>query len=249
MNLALYVLARPSFSEEFVRFLGAEKQSWSQTGGSAAERLTEFAGRICYMSFGSNQSPKSNSAYLRNLIRNGHESVLEHVSWTFLLTGVSRAFTHQLVRHRVGVAYSQLSQQYHDERDASFVRPDGIESDPDLLAAWQSAVESSRKAYQMILQTLSSSDQQSKESVRAIKSAARSVLPNATETKIVFTANARAIRHILASRGAIEGDFEMRHVSKLIFEVVVADAPSLFPDFQCDDLPDGPIIRRVDISP
>jgi thymidylate synthase (FAD) len=111
----IYVLARPSFTNEFDAFLQEEGQEWKGSTSTPAERLVEFAGRICYMAFGVRQSTKTNSEYIGNLIRQEHESVLEHVGWTFLLTNVSRAFTHQLVRHRVGFSFSQLSQQYHDE--------------------------------------------------------------------------------------------------------------------------------------
>ncbi len=213
----------------------------------------EAAGRVCYMSFGVHQSPRTNAEYIRHLIRMGHESVLEHVSWTFLVTGVSRAFTHQLVRHRVGFAFSQLSQQYHDETEAEFVEPWPLGSHPDARAAWEQAVSSAKGAYREILQILrglegkiGKNPAQHKEVQRAIRSAARSVLPNATETKIVVTANARALRHFFAIRGSIPGDVEMRKVGTELLRLVQAEAPSLFFDFRVERLPDGsPIVRRA----
>jgi thymidylate synthase (FAD) len=242
----IYVLARPSFTDDFKSFLRAENETWISTGSTEAERLVEFAGRICYMSFGSRQSPKTNKQYIENLVRQGHESVLEHVSWTFLLTSVSRAFTHQLVRHRVGFSFSQLSQQYHDESGAGLVVPNGLDDFPDALKAFQVAAKSSQDAYKLILSKLTSAGTQSKESLRAIRSAARSVLLNATETKIVVTANARAIRHFLDVRGAIEGDIEMRRVSKLFYDVILKDAPALVADFVEQELSDGsPKILRA----
>jgi thymidylate synthase (FAD) len=245
----LYVLARPSFADEFARFLASEGLSWAQTGSTPAEQLIEFAGRICYMSFGTRQSPKSNREYILNLIRSGHDSVLEHVNWTFLLTGVTRAFTHQLVRHRAGMAFSQLSQQYHDETDALFVAPEGLAKFPEALKAWTEAVDASRRAYQKILSALLSDSNRSKEEMRSIRSAARSVLPNATETKIVMTGNARSIRHFLKLRGGIIGDPEMRRVSKLIYDVIALDAPSLIYDFECRTIEDGsPLILTLGSS-
>ena len=93
-----YILSRPALTEEIGHFLLSEWISWSTSpAASVAEALTEFAGRICYMSLGDKQSSKTNAEYIANLIAQGHESVLEHVNGTFLLTGVSRAFTHQLV--------------------------------------------------------------------------------------------------------------------------------------------------------
>jgi len=174
----------------------------------------------------------------------GHESVLEHVAWTFLITGVSRAFTHQLVRHRVGFAFSQLSQQYHDERDAAFVVPSGLEAVPDAMHAWNKAIEGARRAYAEIVNALRQSestirgDLNRKEFQRAIRSAARSVLPQATETKIIVTGNARAIRHLLKTRGSIPGDIEMREVCAALFKILQPEAPSLFFDFELQTFSD-----------
>ena len=204
----------------------------------------EIAGRICYMSFGEKQSPRRNGEYIHNLIRQEHESVLEHVSWTFLLTGISRAFTHQLVRHRVGFAFSQLSQQYHEETSATFVEPVHLRQSPKALEAWRKAVEVAQQSYTVILDALNEPEGgprielTKKELSRAIRSAARSVLPNATETKIVITANARALRHFFKIRGAILGDIEMREVVAGVFKVVRAEAPSLFDDFSLQELED-----------
>jgi len=182
----------------------------------------------------------------------GHESVLEHASWTFLITGISRAFTHQLVRHRVGFAFSQLSQQYHDEADAKFVIPAHLESVPQAKNAWEKAISTAKEAYEEINSLLaesgvdSSDDLDRKERNRAIRSAARSVLPNATETKIVMSANARALRHLFEVRGSIPGDIEMRVVVSAIFEIVNREAPAMFFDFFLERFSDGsPILRRV----
>src|SRR5437879_5398802 len=129
----LYLLSRPTFDvEAFLTFLSQESLTWRRTqSATEAEEIVEAAGRICYMSFGASQSPRDNFEYIQNLIRMGHDSVLEHVSWTVLVTGVSRAFTHQLVRHRVGFAFSQLSQQYHDEHYAGFVMPPILKDVPE----------------------------------------------------------------------------------------------------------------------
>jgi thymidylate synthase (FAD) len=197
------------------------------------------------MSFGSGkQSPRSNAEYIQNLVEQGHESVLEHASWTFLLTGVSRSFSHQFVRHRVGFSFSQLSQQYLDQSDADFVVPFGLDRFPEALAAWERAVELSRKAYNEILKT-DSEISGSKERLRAIRSAARSILPNATATSIAFTANARALRHFLNVRGATLGDLEMRVVAGLILEVLRQEAPAVVADFDVDLLNDGlPLVSQ-----
>ncbi len=219
------------------------------------EEIVEIAGRVCYMSFGDKQSPRRNGDYIHNLIRQGHESVLEHVSWTFLLAGISRAFTHQLVRHRVGFAFSQLSQQYHEETTATFVEPAHLKQSPQALQAWRRAVAVSQESYKVILDSLSELegapglDLSKKEFKRAIRSAARSVLPNATETKIVATANARALRHFFKIRGSIPGDIEMREVAAALFNVVRTEAPSLFADFTLEKLADGsPVLTHSKLN-
>jgi thymidylate synthase (FAD) len=258
MSVKIYKMSSPKFNADiFQEFLDEESQIWNRTAHvGEAEELVEAAGRICYMSFGEKQSPRSNREYVHNLIVQGHESVLEHVTWTFLLVGVSRAFTHQLVRHRVGFAFSQLSQQYHEETSATFVEPAHLRQSPRALQAWRAAMETSQESYRVILDSLDglecepNMDFSKKEFKRAIRSAARSVLPNATETKIVVTANARALRYFFKVRGAIPGDVEMRQVAAAIFTMVRSEAPSLFEDFGLETLPDGtPTLTQRDQNP
>lgn len=234
-------------------FLADQNLEWIRTEGATdAEELIEFSGRICYMSFGAKQSPKDNSDYIRNLILSGHESVLEHASWSLLLTNVSRAFTHQLVRHRVGIAFSQLSQQYHDEAEAQFVSPSELESSPEALEIWKAHTEASVVAYKRIKDLVRArsnvkQDMNGKERNRLIRSAARSVLPNSTETKIVMTANARTLRHFLRVRGDIAGDYEMRLVAAEILQTLKTEAPAAFFDFELAHLEDGsPRVVHVD---
>jgi thymidylate synthase (FAD) len=232
----LYVVARPALDEaEIARFLDDEGTEWRRTSSAQqAEELIELAGRLCYFSFGKRQSPRDASAYIRRLVDAGHHSVLEHAAWSFVLTGVSRGFSHQMVRHRIGFSYSQLSQQYHDEREALAVVPPAIEGNPELVVTWHEAVEQARMAYRTLLDTMERATQEPLrgEQLRLVRTAARSVLPAATETKICFTANARAIRHFLAERGNLEGDEEMRVVSALLFRAMKREAPLLVPDFE-----------------
>lgn len=253
MSVKVYLVGRPNLDmEALLSFLRNEGVTWKRdTGAREAEEIVEVAGRICYMSFGENQSPRTNAEYIRRLVVMGHESVLEHVTWTFVVTGVSRGFTHQLVRHRAGFAFSQLSQQYHDDTDAEFVEPSQLRQIPSALAAWQRSVQVAKEAYRDILESLQEAraetglDLQAREIRRAIRSAARSVLPNATETKVMLTANARALRHFLRVRGSIPGDEEMRSVAAELLRHLHLEAPSVFFDFRIDTLPDGsPIVIR-----
>ncbi|HEJ7113753.1 TPA: FAD-dependent thymidylate synthase [Serratia marcescens] len=247
-ELKVRCLSKPNFNlSEFLKFLADENLDWHRTSSSTpAEELVEVAGRICYMSFGEGkQSPRRNNEYIDNLIRQGHESVLEHVNWSFLMSGVSRAFTHQLVRHRIGFSYSQLSQQYHDESNASFVLPVEIKNNPELCEVWKRNIHNSVAMYKEIMGRVYADDSinghSKKEILRSLRSASRSILPNATETKIIVTANARAIRHFLIMRGGIDGDHEMRSISYEIYKIVSLDAPALFQDFKVVGLTDGSV--------
>jgi thymidylate synthase (FAD) len=251
----LFVIGRSTFDVEHLQsFLESEAQTWNETDATSAEKIVEIAGRICYMSFGADQSDKTNGKYIRHLIDQGHESVLEHVSWTFIVTGISRSFSHQLVRHRVGFSYSQLSQQYHVETEAVILEPSIIARDVALSEMWHRSVQNSQQSYREILAALEDRPELFKnggrrEELRRIRSAARSVLPGGIETKIVVTANARAIRHFLKIRGNIIGDEEMRIVSALLLETVSQDAPSMFADFRVSKLEDGsPIVEHMDIK-
>lgn len=247
MSLKVYIIGRSSFDvDPFISFLNDQKKTWKRTPeATESEEIAEIAGRICYMSFGKNQSTKSNADYIRSLILRGHESVLEHVNWTFLITGISRAFTHQLVRHRVGFSFSQLSQQYYSHAEAEFVTPHLLKKYPNALDAWDRAVKVAKETYLNIIESLSEMERElnnelkKKEIRRAIHSASRSILPNATETKILVTANARAIRYFLKVRGSIPGDEEMRRVSAEILRLLLSEAPAFFFDFQIEKLSDG----------
>src|SRR5216683_5471566 len=149
----IFLVSEPSFDfAEMDEFLRESHTSWRKTARTTpAEQLVEAAGRICYMSFGGKQSSRDTNEYVRRLVIQGHESVLEHVSWGFIIAGVSRAFTHQLVRHRVGMSFSQLSQQYHEETDAEFIEPQ-VNLPPHARAAWERAMATAKKAYGEILE-------------------------------------------------------------------------------------------------
>jgi thymidylate synthase (FAD) len=250
--MKVYVLSRPSVDEKEVeQFLSDTGIDWKSDTGSAAEVLCEVAGRVCYMSF-AKPRPGGVAAYLQHIKESGHGSVLEHAVWSLLITGVSRSLTHELVRHRAGFAFSQLSQRYVDESNAEFIEPDIIKDDPELHAVWSEAVQKTREAYIRLSELLQkkleyrlfserwlSHDATSTEKRKVARQAARSVLPNSTETKIVVTANARAWRHFLEQRGSRYADYEMRKLANRIFDVLLREAPYLFCDYRRVALEDG----------
>lgn len=223
---------------ELDHFLADEEaQHWTTDTDEAAQKLSEVAGRICYMSF-ARPRPGGNSAYLRNIIEVGHGSVLEHAVYNFVLTGISRSLTHELIRHRAGFGYSQLSQRYVDESHCRFVEPHPIANDPELHALFVQTVAQCQKAYVELTSKLAQRmeaqfpDLSATDRRKMARQAARSVLPNAAETKIFVTVNARALRHFFVLRGNIHAEDEIRQLALAMFEVVKVRSPNFFSDFE-----------------
>ncbi|MBV6521713.1 MAG: Flavin-dependent thymidylate synthase [Gemmatimonadaceae bacterium] len=224
----LTIVARPSFAEPAhlpVNWIG------DSTDG---ERLAEYAGRLCYMSQ-ANPANRKTGEYLENILKQAHGSVLEHANYSVLLEGVSRSLTHELVRHRAGFAYSQLSQRYVDESEANFVVPPAIIGDADLESAWQRQVESAQQTYVDLVEKLMEryawvSDRVHRR--KMAREAARGVLPNSTETKIVVTANVRAWRSMLELRGGEGAELEIRRLAVALVRLLQVEAPRFFADFE-----------------
>jgi thymidylate synthase (FAD) len=239
----VYLVGRQSIDEEALgRFLADEDvRHWTTDTDEAGEKLVEVAGRLCYLSF-AKPRPGGNSAYIGHILEVGHGSVLEHAVFNFIVTGVSRSFTHELVRHRAGFGYSQLSQRFVDESEASFVEPDAIAEDPELHRVWSEAVEASLRAYRALADGLAAKFAHIPDRTlrrKKAREAARSVLPNATETKIFVTGNARALRHFIEMRGDAAADAEIRKVALAMLDLLQAESPNLFGDYRVVDLPEG----------
>jgi len=222
------VLARPTFAAP--EHLGVAWVGDSTDG----ERLAEFAGRLCYMSQ-HNPAGRSTREYLENIKKQGHGSVLEHANYSILLEGVSRSLTHELVRHRAGFAYSQLSQRYVDESEASFVVPPAIIGDEALENTWREQTEAAQKRYVELVAQLMDRYGWVADKVhrrKMAREAARSVLPNATETKIVVTGNARAWRTMLELRSSEGAELEIRRCAVMLLRLLRTEAPGFFSDFE-----------------
>lgn len=235
------VIARPSFAEPDhlpVQWLG------DSTDG---ERLAEFAGRLCYMSQ-KNPAKRDTREYLDNIKKQGHGSVLEHANYSLLLEGVSRSLTHELVRHRAGFAYSQLSQRYVDESEANFVMPPAIIGDEALESAWKGQVEAAQKSYVGLVEQLMTRYAWVSDKIhrrKMAREAARGVLPNSTETKIVVTGNARAWRTMLELRSSEGAEFEIRRCAIMIIRILREEAPAFFSDFEIYDAGDRAEAARI----
>ena len=222
-------------------FIPPSDVEWS-TDADGGQALAEFAGRACYQSWRKpNPATATNAGYLRHILEVGHLSVLEHGSVSFYFTGISRSLSHELVRHR-HFSYSQLSQRYVPETDAVFIEPDVIAADPELHAVFCAAVTQAREAYRLLqvslLNRFASAGSATLRRKQA-RQAARSVLPNATETRIVVTGNYRAWRHFIAMRATEHADVEIRALAVECLRQLLKVAPNVFGDFVISSLPDG----------
>jgi thymidylate synthase (FAD) len=182
-----------------------------------------------------NPANRPTREYLENIKKQGHGSVLEHANYSLLLEGVSRSLTHELVRHRAGFAYSQLSQRYVDESEAHFVMPPAIIGDEGLEANWRAQMDAAQKSYVALVESLMERYAWVGDKVhrrKMAREAARGVLPNSTETKIVVTGNARAWRTMLELRSSEGAELEIRRCAVLIIRILQGEAPGFFSDFE-----------------
>lgn len=223
------------------QFVAPPDIPWS-TDADGGQALTEFAGRACYQSWSKpNPRTATNAGYLRHIIDVGHLSVLEHASVSVYVTGISRSCAHELIRHR-HLSFSQLSQRYVPDADADVVVPPGIDGDPELERLFLAAADASRASYAALLAGLQARDGDSPGAVlrrKQARQAARAVLPDATETRIVVTGNYRAWRHFVAMRASEHADVELRRLAVACLRRLVEVAPVVFGDFQIAALADG----------
>jgi len=248
----IYLVAKQVVDEKALeKFLADENLSWETDSEVAGERIAEMAGRLCYMSFGKGR--KSNSEYLKHILEVRHGSVTEHVVYTLIFTGLSRSLTHELVRHRAGWAYSQLSQRYVDESDCNFVEPDFIADDKELHDMFVDVMDKIRPVYETMTSKIVKiiakkyPDITDKTTLRKMaRQAARCVLPNATETKICVTANVRALRHFIELRANPAADLEIRKLAVKLCRMMKKESPNLFGDYEIYLLPDGTEACRTD---
>ncbi|WP_420128290.1 FAD-dependent thymidylate synthase [Longimicrobium sp.] len=234
------------------QFVYPEHINWESDSEVAGEVVAEFAGRLCYLSFGEDAGLEgghksipgrtTNEAYLANILTTKHGSVLEHAVWSMLIEGVSRTLTHELVRHRAGFGFSQLSQRYVDESTIGFVLPPEIEEGTGAFEVWSNACEASLSSYRSLLaEMIAQVGDHGTPTMRKkrARQAARSVLLNCAETKIVVTGNARAWRHFCEMRGSPTADVEIRRLAVAVLGVLQNEAPHIFKDLRTVDHEDG----------
>lgn len=186
-----------------------------------AEKLIENVGRTAYLSF-DRQKNGSEKSFIKMLIKNQHFSVLEHAYASFRISEVSRAATHQLIRHRI-CSFIQQSQRYVNEKDFKYVIPDSINENHLLKSKYEKLMEEIRQLYKELLEN----------GIR--KEDARYVLPNATMTQIVVTANFREWRHIIEVRGEKSAQWEIRRIVIEVLKILKQYAPTCFEDLKINE--------------
>ncbi|QYJ15674.1 Flavin-dependent thymidylate synthase [Rubrobacter xylanophilus DSM 9941] len=214
-----------------------------------SSQLCKTAGQTCYMSFGPRRTKNAAAAeYFERLTSAGHGSVLEHASFGFLLYGVSRSVTHELVRHRAGTAFSQVSQRYVSGSVLRFVERPEYREDEELHRLFEERIDRARAEYEELADRLLRRQEAGDERLVAdratdarkrVQQTARSLLPNETEAPMVFTANVRALRHIVEMRADAHAETEIRNLAVRLFLCLRRADPILFGDYRIVRLPDG----------
>ncbi|HHT64088.1 MAG: FAD-dependent thymidylate synthase [Bacillota bacterium] len=184
------------------------------------DKTVAAAARLCYSPLGAeklleNLTHGEVEKLLEKLLEMGHLSPVEHISFTFAIEGISRVLSHQLVRHRIGVSYSQKSQRYVKENQFDYIIPPSIKKNKEGERIFLHQMAQIQKAYDELLKFVPAED-------------ARYVLPNATETKIVVTYNARSLFHFFELRCCRRAQWEIRQLAELMLEEVRKVAPLIF---------------------
>lgn len=185
------------------------------------EKVVAAAARLCYSPRSAGEimedlSPQETQAFLNKLLDLGHSSPLEHASFTFAIDGVSRSLSHQLVRHRIGVSFSQKSQRYVKEKAFDYIIPPSIAQDPALKEEFEEIIRYLQGKYNHLLsQGVQAED-------------ARAILPNACATNLVVTMNGRSLHHFFQLRCCLRAQEEIRRLAELMLAEVRQVAPILF---------------------
>ena len=226
--MKVYVVGEPKIDwAEWGRFVEEEglpqHVAYWVSPASDSEILAEMAGRLCYMSYGKGR--KTTQEFLGHIIDVGHFSVLEHANWTLIITGISRSCSHELVRHR-HFSFSQLSQRYVDHTEMPIIDPPGMPEQ--LKPRWEQFKTTVRELYAQISAEVKAAETTS--GTKQVRTIARSVLPQAIETKITVTGNARTWREFIQKRNIAAADPEIRELARTIHVELLKRAPLLFLD-------------------
>jgi len=245
---SVFLISRPSVDldavRDYLREVGGESWLERRLAGGEEERngaqlLVEFAGRACYRSWEPGLNPnvtrirEDQREYLGNLLASLHGSVLEHANYSFAFHNVSRVFTHELVRHRAGSAFSQESLRYVRLADIGFRVPPALEPVREQVV---SLVEQLEEFQVSAAEEMGLDDEGVPFSVKKeVTSALRRLAPIGLSTEIVWTANLRTLRHVVEMRTAPGAEEELRLVFDEVGRIMSDEAPGLFQDFERED--------------
>ena len=224
--------------DALLQHLGAPE--WKSDAPSDVELLCEVFGRACYKSFGTELNPnvtrvrKSNRSYISNIIAKGDGSVLEHGVSNFFLADVSRVFTHELVRHRVGTAISQESLRFVRLTDLDWYAPVCIQESPEAMTIFARTFEELSKLQQELSDLFELDSKAAFDEKKEITSAMRRVAPIGLATNIGWSCNMRTLRQVIEARTAPWAEEEIRLVFSKIAEIAVERWPNLFGDYQVE---------------
>ncbi len=219
-------------------------------------QLMKTAGQTCYASFGPKRTYNENAKrYFANLSSSGHGSVYEHAVFSFLLYGISRSNTHEIVRHRAGTAFSQLSQRFVSGKVLRFVERPEYQQHPALHKAFEERIDRASRDYEEIADQLLELQSEGDDLLSAnrktdrrkrVQQTARSVLPNETETILVLSGNVRSWRHMIEMRTDQHAESEIRDLFFRIFLCLRIAEPLLFEDYEIESYSDGTYGARTD---
>ena len=221
-------------------------QAWgsrvSAQNSPDSEDLLEFSGRMCYRSWEPGLNPNvsrvraNSSDYLSNVISSQHGSVLEHANYTFVIHNVSRVFTHELIRHRAGNAFSQESLRYVRLTDIPFWFPEWARDDSELMDRCLKVLDTLEEHQQWMSEHFGLDEEGTKFSHKKhMTSFMRRFAPEGLATGIVYTANLRSLRHVIEMRTAPGAEEEIRLVFNRIGEIMRGEAPAIFADYTVED--------------
>lgn len=237
------LLAKPEDTGNLDKYLIDENIDWRPDPSvSFTENLMEFAGRICYSAFkfkgeyknkNLTRTRKGNDTYIENLIKSGHTSVFEHGGpLTFLLKDVSRVCLMELIRHRVGTAYSQTSGRYVRE-DFDMYVPDCIQNNELALDKWNETVNEIKQKY-LELESVFEFDDKPFSYKKEVTSALRRILPNGMTNHMVFSCNHRTARHIINLRCTFSAEEEIRKMTFSMAEILKKEFKNIYQDMRLD---------------
>lgn len=251
----IFLIAQPQLDRgalaQYLKTVGADQFEFPEQA-TDAELLCEAAGRICYRSWQPDLNPnvtkvRESAAYLPNVIKSGHGSVLEHAQVTFIFHHVSRVFTHELVRHRVGVGISQESLRYVRLTDLSVWFPSCLvekgEEDPAFMESMVNIVET-LEDFQTDAAARFGLDEEGVDFARKkeVTSALRRLAPIGLATSIMWSSNFRTLRHVIEMRTSKHAEEEIREVFRTVAEICIHAWPRVFGDYERNE--DGEYVSK-----